>query len=280
LSTIAQALAHGVRLLEVSSDSPRYDAQLLLGHALGRSREWLIAHADDEIPVEEREAFNAACKARAAGKPIAYILGTAWFHGREFVVNEHVLVPRPETEHLVDDAIAHVRERESASVLDVGVGSGAIACAIAAELPNASVDAVDISPDALRVARENAARLHVDSRVTFYEGDLLGSLPRERRYDVVVANLPYVPTDDIAAAPDPVSFEPRLALDGGPDGLDAYRRLLWMLPPVLKPRSLVLLEAAPPIMPALVVLVRQALPAASIEVARDYGGRERYVRVA
>ena len=276
--TIAQALARGIGALH-ASDSPRLDAQLLLARAVGRSKEWLIAHADEPISDAAQAAFDASCAERASGKPIAYIIGSAWFYGREFLVDPHVLIPRPETEHLIDEALEHLRAVPAPRVLDVGVGSGAIACTLAFEAANAVVDAVDLSPDALRVARSNAARLHVDARVAFFEGDLLAPLPAGRTYDLVVANLPYVPTGEIEKRPAPVSFEPPLALDGGPDGLDAYRRLLPALPARLQPRAVALLEAAPPLMHGLTALVRTAFPDAAVHVRGDYGGRERYVCV-
>lgn len=276
--TIAQALARGIDALH-ASDSPRLDAQLLLARAVGQTKEWLIAHADEPVSGEAQAAFDASCLERASGKPVAYILGSAWFYGREFLVDPHVLIPRPETEHLIDEALEYLRALQAPRVLDVGVGSGAIACTLASEAANAIVDAVDLSPDALRVARENAVRLHVDTRVAFFEGDLLAPLPSARTYDLVVANLPYVPTGEIEKPPAPVSFEPQLALDGGPDGLDAYRRLLPALPARLQAGGVVLLEAAPPLMRGLTALARTAFPDAAIDVRGDYGGRERYVCV-
>lgn len=277
--TVAQALADGIRALEPTSDSPRLDAQLLLAHVVGRGKEWLVAHSDDALTAEQRATFDALCAQRATGEPLAYILGTAWFYGREFVVNEDVLVPRPETEHLVDDAIAHLRVIPDARALDVGTGSGAIACTLAANVIHARVDAVDVSAAALRIARENATRLGVDARVAFFESDLLAMIPHEPTYDVVVANLPYVPTDEIEPAPASVSFEPRLALDGGHDGLDAYRRLLPQLPGRLRAGAVVLLEAAPALTEGLSFLARAAFPQCSVSVRGDYGRRERYVYV-
>ncbi len=196
-----------------------------------RPRSWIVAHGGDSSPADDAAQFFALCERRAAGRPLAYVLGSAGFYGREFIVNESVLVPRPETEHLVDDAIAFIKEMPRdhvPAVLDLGTGSGAIACTIAAETP-ARVDAIDISAAALDVARENARRLNVADRCRFISGDLIAPVKTER-YDVVIANLPYMPTADIPNAPDPLSFEPRLALDGGRDGLTVYARLLPGLP--------------------------------------------------
>lgn len=214
----------------------------------------------------------------AAGMPQAYLEGSKGFYRREFSVNEHVLVPRPETEHLVEDALEFMRETQRRRVLDVGTGSGAIACTIACEIPDAIVTASDVSAHALEVAVQNAARLRAASRCTFVLADIA---PRGAgRYDVIVANLPYIPTADVPRKPDPVGFEPRQATDGGPDGLEQYRKLLAAAPGLVDGGGLLLMEAAPPTMPGLLALTEAAFPRAAITVHRDYAGLERYVRVA
>jgi release factor glutamine methyltransferase len=199
------------------------------------------------------------------------------------VVDESVLVPRPETEHLVEEALEFIRERiyprdGPPKVLDVGTGSGAIACTIASETA-AKVDATDVSKNALTVAIENARRLGVSERCRFCEGDLVEPV-RGNRYDVVIANLPYVPSSDLRQAPDPTAFEPRLALDGGPDGLALYRRLLPQIPQLLTSESLVLLEAAPPTIPMLKELLQTTLPNFAISIGHDYAGLARYIKAA
>ncbi len=240
-----------------SSASPHADAQLLLGHVLNRGREWLVAHGEATPSREEAEAFQRLSGERSRGVPVAYLLGSAGFYGREFLVNASVLVPRPETEHLVAEAIAFIGNR-AARVLDVGTGSGIIACTIAAET-QATVHATDISPAAIGVAKRNAQRLGVADRCTFLAGDLTEPVKNER-YDVVVANLPYIPSAQIPTKPDPIAYEPREALDGGPDGLTLYRGLLDTLPPLVNPNAMLLLEAAPPTIPGLRDLVRHSLP--------------------
>jgi release factor glutamine methyltransferase len=277
--TIADTLARGTGLLEHSSESPRADALLLLEHVLDRPRSWIVAHAGDASSAGDAAQFLALCGRRAAGRPVAYVLGSAGFYGREFIVNESVLVPRPETEHLVDDAIAFIKEmprHHVPAVLDLGTGSGAIACTIAAETP-AHVDAVDTSSAALDVARENARRLNVADRCRFICGDLIEPV-KTGRYDVVIANLPYMPTADIPNRPNGLAFEPRIALDGGRDGLTVYGRLLPGLPEILNSHALALLEAAPPTIAALSQLAATALKDFVIEVRSDYAGMERYVR--
>jgi release factor glutamine methyltransferase len=283
--TVAQTLARGIVALAKNGDSPRADAVLLLAHVLGRDRAWIVAHGETFLSKPQSEKFTSLCDVRARGTPMAYILGFAGFYGREFAVNEHVLVPRPETEHLVDEALAFAKARvnpnlpkQFVTALDVGVGSGAIACTIAAENANIFVEGTDTSSLALKVAQHNARRLNVISRCRFHYGSL--AMPvGDRSFDVVVANLPYVPTGAVPRAPDPAGYEPREALDGGPDGLDAYRKFLPAAPALLKPGGLLLLEAAPPTIEGLTLLVGQAFPRIDFEVAEDYAGLARYVKL-
>lgn len=284
--TVAQILARAIVTLAKSSASPRSDALLLLARVLERDRAWIVAHGEAFLSKPQGDRFMALCEQRAQGRPLAYILGTAGFYGREFVVNEHVLVPRPETEHLVDEAIAFIKARIDPdlpkhvfTVLDVGVGSGAIACTIAAEIVNVLVEGTDTSTAALKVAEHNARRFNVLSRCKFHYGNLAEPVA-DRRFDVVVANLPYVPTADIPQPPDPVSFEPHEALDGGRDGLDAYRAFLPHAPSLVKPGGLLLLEAAPPVIDDLADLAQRAFPnEMPVLIADDYAGLARYVRV-
>lgn len=270
--TVADALACGAP-----------DASALLAHLLEKDRAWLIAHARESLTVGTVRKYDELCARRQTGEPFAYLLESAGFYGREFVVNPSVLIPRPETEHLIEEAIAflrpHASEGKSVSALDVGVGSGAIACTLAAEVPSACIVGTDISAAALDVARMNAARIGVADRCRFSLGDLLEPLPSGSRFRVIVANLPYVPSGDIACAPDPVSFEPRLALDGGADGLALYRRFVPQVGAFMAPGSLLLLEAAPPIIAGLESLLRASFPRAEVSIGFDYGGRQRFVRV-
>jgi len=277
VTSVAQTLAEGTALLHDSSTSPRADALLLLAHALHRERDWVVAHGDATPSREEAEAFERLSAERGKGVPVAYLLGSAGFYGREFLVNENVLVPRPETEHLVDEAVRFIGKRPL-RVLDVGTGSGAIACTIAAET-QATIHATDISSAAVAIANENASRLGVADRCRFYVGDLTDPV-RNERYDVVVANLPYVPTAEIPGKPDPITYEPRVALDGGSDGLALYRRLLDTLAPLLNPDALILLEAAPSTMPGLAAIAKCALPYSTIAVGWDYAGLDRYLRIS
>ena len=277
--TLAEALRETGRRLDPIGGSGRLDALLILESITGLTRERFIVDDRRLLTDAERDALAAAVALRLTGVPVAYITKTAGFYGRTFAVDERVLVPRPETEHLIEAAIADLRARGKADsrVADIGTGSGAIAITLAAEVSGAWVFGTDISRDAIAVARGNAAANNVFQECTFLHGDLAAPLVRFAPFDCVIANLPYVPTADIASAPDPVSYEPRLALDGGSDGLDLYRRLLPQLAPLLAPRALVVLEAAPDSIAALVGLVQTAFPREAAEIGSDYAGLERFV---
>lgn len=250
------------------------DAARLLAHVLGHDRGWLIAHADAQLSEEEEARFQSLLDRRHTGVPIAYLVGSAGFYGREFLVSEDVLVPRAETEHLIDETLKFVQP--GMRVLDVGTGSGAIACTVAAET-GAFVDATDASRAAVELADENARRLGVSERCRFYHGDLVEPV-RDNRYDLIVANLPYIPTADLPKPPDPVSFEPRLATSGGPDGLSLYRRLIPALPKLINEGGMVLLEAAPPTINVLASMLQSTLPNFAMSICKDYAGLDRYVK--
>jgi release factor glutamine methyltransferase len=283
--TIAQNVARGIVALAKNSESPRTDAQLLLAFVAGKDKEWVLAHGEAFLSKAQSEKFDELVARRAKGVPIAYILGFAGFYGREFAVNDKVLVPRPETEHLIDEALAYIKDRvvslmpkQFVTVLDVGVGSGAIAVTLAAEVAQTFIEGTDISMAALKMAEHNAKRFNVAGRCRFLHGDLATPV-MERSYDVVVANLPYIPSTELPKPPESAGFEPKDALDGGADGLDHYRRFMPQAKRLLKPGGLLLLEAAPPVMDALGVVVHETFRSADVVVGEDYGGRLRYIKV-
>jgi release factor glutamine methyltransferase len=277
--TIGEALRDAAVRLEPVGGSGRLDAVFLLAHAGGVSRAEMIAHRDRELAPELAERFQSLVERRAQGAPLAYVTGEAGFYGRMFEVDARVLVPRAETELAVEWAVRHLRAigRENGTAADIGTGSGAIAVTLACELPELGVYAGDVSQDALSVARRNAARNEVFQHVTFLNGDLGAPLLPYAPFDCVVANLPYVPTTECAAAPDPVAFEPMIARDGGADGLVLYRRLVPDLPRLVAPRGIAILEAAPANARSLEALVRAALPQAGVETVRDYADLDRFV---
>jgi release factor glutamine methyltransferase len=257
MATIGELLNSGTTRLRASgSESPRLDTELLLGWAIGADRTAIIAHPEAAVGADAAAAFEAGLARREAGEPIAYIRGFKEFHGLAFAVDSRVLIPRPETEVLVLEAEKDVAWRLTSAprpagtpnlrVVDVGTGSGAIAVALATLLQKrrmlAEVDilAVDYSEEALQLARENAVGHAVADAIVFARADLLpaDSTP----FDLILANLPYIPAGDIEGLPVAASFEPRLALDGGPDGLDIVRRLVSALPEALRPGGSALLE--------------------------------------
>ncbi|HZW53898.1 MAG TPA: peptide chain release factor N(5)-glutamine methyltransferase [Candidatus Elarobacter sp.] len=279
--TIGEALRDAAVRLEPVGGTGRLDAVFLLAHAGGVSRAEMIAHRERELEPEIVQRFEALVEQRAHGAPLAYVTGEAGFYGRMFEVDARVLVPRPETELAVEWAVRHLRAtgREKGVAADVGTGSGALAVTLACELPGLGVFASDVSQDALSVARRNAARNEVFQHVTFLHGDLAAPLLPYAPFDCVVANLPYVPTAECAAAPDPVAFEPMLARDGGADGLALYRRFVRDLPSLVAPRGIAVLEAAPANARVLEELVRDLLPGAGVETVADFAGLDRFVVV-
>lgn len=222
-------------------DSPRLDAELLLAEVLKVSRVYLYTHYDRPLAGPERDAYRALVKRRGGHEPVAYILGRREFYGRAFAVSRDVLVPRPETEHLVDAALAFAKERAEVTVLDVGTGSGIIAVTLALELPAARVTAVDLSAAALAVARQNAQTLGASVRLV--EADLLSGFSESERFDLIVSNPPYVAQREAKELDADVrDFEPHLALFGGEDGLAVIRRLLEQAKAHLAPGGLLAFE--------------------------------------
>ena len=223
-------------------DAPRLTAELLLSHLLRTSRVRLYTDLDRPLQKDELAAYRGLIQRRLAGEPTQYLTGTREFYGRTFQVDPRVLIPRPETELLVEAALRALPKDAPAAALDLCAGSGCIAVTLAAERPHLQVTATDVSAGACEVARANAAALGVQDRVRVLEGDLFAPVPLERRFDVVVANPPYVKTGDLPTLQREVQQEPRLALDGGPDGLDVVRRVAEGALPCLVPGGLLALE--------------------------------------
>ncbi|HEY6447555.1 MAG TPA: peptide chain release factor N(5)-glutamine methyltransferase [Acidobacteriaceae bacterium] len=233
----------------------RRDAELLLLRAIGRDRAWLLTHGDAELTAEQQAQFDAWIARRARQEPIQYILGETEFYGLSLRVTPDVLIPRPETEHLVEETLRRVGQNAKLRICDVGTGSGAIAVALAHLLPHAHVTAVDVSPAALEIARENAVRLGVVERVWFAVSNLLSAIAGER-FDVVVSNPPYVAEGEILEH-QVRDYEPRGALFAGPTGLEVYERLIPQAWQVLVPRGWLFLEIGHGQQAALADLLRQ-----------------------
>jgi release factor glutamine methyltransferase len=220
----------------------RRDAETLVLARLGRDRAYLLTHGEDELRAADAAACEAMLARRVAGEPIQYILGEAEFYGLAFRVTPAVLIPRPETEHLVEKALSLVAKNAVLRIADIGTGSGAIAVTLAAELPQAQLTAVDLSLAALAVAQENAALNGVAGRIRFFAGDLLAPVAGER-FDLIASNPPYIPEEDRATlAVEVRAHEPELALFAGADGLAVYRRLIPAAFAALEPGGWLLLE--------------------------------------
>jgi release factor glutamine methyltransferase len=233
MTTIAAALA------EARQRIPPTEARLLLAHLLGRDNAWLEAHRDEELDAASAEKYPALVTRRASGEPVAYLLGVREFYGRDFAVTPAVLIPRPETELLVDIAKEKLFASDAARILDLGAGSGCIAVTLALELLWTEVTAVDVSVAALEVARDNARR-H-GAVVNFIESDWYAALPPQR-FDLIVANPPYVAAGDPHLAEGDLRFEPEGALTDHADGLAAIRRIVGGAPDWLNPCGWLFLE--------------------------------------
>jgi release factor glutamine methyltransferase len=242
--TIKALLAWTTEFLQKKGiENPRADAQILLSHVLGCKKVDLFVRHDEVPPETDRAQFRELIQRRVAGWPVAYLVGARDFYLLTFEVSPAVLVPRPETEMLVAESLAFLKPRTAPAVLDIGTGSGCIAISIAHQKKDAQVTATDISPDALEVAQRNAAKHGVADRVTFLQGDLFAPLPADATFDLVVSNPPYIALHEFAGlAPDVREHEPRVALDGGADGLAFYRRLAANVAKFIKPGGKLLLE--------------------------------------
>lgn len=273
-STVGEALAQARQADGVTPIT----AQALLAHVLLRDRAWLLAHTEATLTPEQSARFAALLARAAQGEPLAYLTGEREFCGLAFTVTPDVLIPRPETEGLVDVALRWSGQypQTAPGVVDVGAGSGAVAVTLAARLPQARITAVDVSLAALDVARRNASRHGVVERIEFVQGNLLEDLSGP--FDAILANLPYIPTGALQTL-DVIRWEPSLALDGGPDGLDLIGTLIRQAATRLLPGGLLALEIQYDQGPAVAALCRDAFPTAPVTIERDLAGLDRVVRV-
>jgi release factor glutamine methyltransferase len=259
------------------NDSARLDVELLLGHVLRLDRIGLIMHAERPLGGAELGAFRELFKRRRAGEPVAYLLGEREFFGIALRVTSNVLIPRPDTEKLVEVALERTRARSMLGrALDLCTGSGCVAIAFAKRRPTWSVTASDISPDAVLVATDNAHRTGAIRNLRVLQGSLFEPV-QDERFDLVTANPPYIPAGEIAELPiDVRDFEPRLALDGGPDGLDLVRSIVGKAPQHLSSGGLLALEIAWDQCVAARAILEDA-GYRDVELAQDLGGRDRVV---
>ena len=271
------------RLSAGGIDSPRLDAEVLLARCLNMSREQLVVAADLPIAPVVALRFEAVLQRRLRWEPVAYITGKQEFWSLDFAVTTDVLIPRPDTERLVEVALLCVAQFPAFKPLriaDIGTGSGAVAVCLASELPSAQIYTTDISSNALQIARRNAETHHVAERMQFFAGDLLDALvPRpETRFNLIASNPPYVRRGEIVAlAPEVSRWEPRVALDGGTDGLEFYRRIAAVAPDYLAERGALALEIGADMARAVVAICTATGRYREIEVHQDYAGKDRVV---
>ena len=265
------------------SGTPSLDASVLIAHAIKKPRTWVMAHPELVLTTEQQKALDDSLTRLEQGESFPYVLGQWEFFGLDFEITPDVLIPRPETELLVEKAIVWLQgSADRRTVADIGTGSGAISVSIAVNVSNAQVLGTDISRKALDVARRNAVRFEVDHRIDFLQCDLLpqygASVPMEKRFDLICANLPYIPTETLHQLPI-YGREPTLALDGGQDGLDLIRRLLNIAQEWLAAGGMILLEIEATHGDQALQLARRVFPQASIELHRDLAGRERLLQI-
>lgn len=280
--SVQEVLVSAVGALGVAMDyrSARFEAELLMAHALGISRTMLLARLSESISSEDAAKFAAMVARRAKREPLAYIRGHQEFYRLDFVLDRRVLIPRPETEMLVELALKSLKgvSHVEPVIADIGTGSGAIALAIAHNAQHTRIIASDISPDALAVAALNAKRLNLQDRIEFRQSDLLDGITTP--IDILVANLPYIPLERLPQLPREIrDYEPRVATIAGLDGLSQIRRLLQQVGSHLERRGVVLLEISEEQGQAAVELAQAVLPQAKVQLHQDLEGLDRVVQI-
>jgi release factor glutamine methyltransferase len=268
---------------QLAGDSTELDVQIILAHALGHPRTWLLAHLDTPLTTSQVAATTLAFDEYQTGTPLPYIIGYWDFFGLEFDITKDVLIPRPETELLVEKAIAWLQASpERRTIADIGTGSGVIAASIAIHVPDARILATDISFAALKVAKHNACKFRVDNQIDFLQCDLLpqhvDNLTTDRHFDLICANPPYIPTDILHQLPI-FGREPTIALDGGADGLDAYRRLFKLAPDWLAPQGMMLIETEASLGIQALSLAYDSFSDVSIHLHQDLAGHDRLLEI-
>lgn len=279
--SVRQALARATRRLRAARiPSPRLDAEILLAEALGGTREQLYGEPARDLTAEERERFEGFVERRKKREPVAYIVGHRGFRTIDLQLNENTLIPRPETETLVEVALEELArvEREEPRVLDLGTGSGNIALALAAEHPTARIVATEVHPAPLEMARLNAVRLGLQRRISFLVSDVYEDLPPGSRFDLIVSNPPYVTAQALRRlSVDVRGFEPHVALLGGAHGMDFYERIIPGAPPFLEPGGMLAVEISETKLVEVLSLFVETRRYEDIDVRNDLGGSPRVV---
>lgn len=282
-AALQQVLESTAARLSTFSDSPQLEAQVLLAHVLDKPRTWVMAHFDSSPDPEGIAILEPLIRRLEQGEPLPYVLGHQEFFGLDFDIPPDVLIPRPETELLVERAVGWLQAApERRTVADIGTGSGCIAVALAVNVPGVRVLGTDISSAALKVALRNARKLHVAEQIDLVQCDILPQhipgLSTDHHFDLVCANLPYIPTGTLRGLP-VYGREPTLALDGGPDGLDPFRKLFGLVFDWMAPGGRMFLEIEATRGSAVLSLAYDAFIAASIHLHRDLAGHDRLLEI-
>lgn len=279
--TIRAHILEAAKKVKFVSTTPRLDAEVLLAWILGVERSWIIAHADDSIDEHKSEEFFRLVSERATGKPIAYITGSQEFYGREFFVDERVLIPRPETEELIDAVVEYIRKNNFTKprILDIGTGSGCIAVTLKKECPEAQVTATDISAKALTVARKNAEQLSAE--IAFYEGNLFDALPEKQVFDCIISNPPYVDFEGVdrsSKESHALKFEPRHALSTQTcDPFETIEEIIAKSGDYLQKAGALFIEIGHNQGSSAQKTAALYFPQRSVSIQQDYTGRDRIV---
>ncbi|MFH0804977.1 MAG: peptide chain release factor N(5)-glutamine methyltransferase [Patescibacteria group bacterium] len=281
MTTQASLIRAIEKIRNAGLDSATLDAEVLLASVLKTTRAVLLAHPERKLTDPQQQQFTVLIRKRIRRVPVAYLTGVKEFYGQEFTVTPGVLIPRPDTELLVEAALdatrklQRIRGRDQITLADVGTGSGCIAVTLAKFLPASRIIATDISGVALAVAAKNARQHKVASRITFLQGNLTKPLQRYAPLDIIVANLPYLTPDESKQVP----HEPRLALNGGKLGLEPIDRLIRESPALLAPDGIILLEIAPAQTKGIDYLVESKLPGKRVTFTQDLSGRDRVAKI-
>jgi release factor glutamine methyltransferase len=264
------------------SDTPALDASVLIAHIVNQPRTWVMAHPELTLTIEQQKQLDSSLARLENGEPFPYVLGHWEFFGLDFELTPDVLIPRPETELLVEKAIAWLQKSpERSRVADVGTGSGVIAVSIAVNVRNVHVLASEISRKALNIAQKNARKFNVAQRIDFMKCDLLpskSSFEHHSSIDLICANLPYIPTETLHELPI-FGREPTIALDGGPDGLDPYRKLFSLAPAWLASHGKMLLEIEARQGTKIIEMAGDTFPKANIQLYKDLSGHDRLLEI-
>lgn len=274
---ISDALNLAQKISSLQSETPSLDAQVLLAHIFEKPRAWVLAHPEEDLSSEQQAALSQTLSQLGTGTPLPYVLGHWEFYGLEFTLSPAVLIPRPETELLVEEALTWLRQRTNCvSAIDIGTGSGCIAISLAIHIPDLKVIATDISQEAIKIAQKNAQKHSVSEQIEFVETNLLNF--ERSTFNIICANLPYIPTTTLHSLK-VYGREPTLALDGGPDGLNTIRELLKQAPQYLAPKGLLLLEIDASQGIAALCLAQEAFPKAHVKLLPDLVGHDRLIRI-